>query len=153
MLDAGEGELEVLLGALPALRALQLQNVPMRRAEAERLHAAAVARGMTLLLPTSGFLDGSESDSSTSDCSDDGCPRYSWGGNAYAARCGRICVRMRAPVHVCMLAGACLAASCCVSRATPAAWACCDSVLPWPPAHVGGIDGGSGGSAWIPLRC
>ncbi len=83
-----ETELRQLLHALPNLQWLNLDDTGITRASAEALKAAAAARGMTVLLPDfrgRGWSDEGYS-SSDSDSSDDGCPRFSWAGCAYASR-------------------------------------------------------------------
>ena len=83
-----ETELRQLLHVLPNLQWLNLDDTGIARASAEALKAAAAARGMTVLLPDfrgRGWSDEGYS-SSDSDSSDDGCPRYSWAGCAYASR-------------------------------------------------------------------
>ncbi|PRW33566.1 carboxypeptidase N subunit 2-like [Chlorella sorokiniana] len=89
-----EAVLRQLLHALPELQRLDLSDTSIGKGVAEALQAAAAARGgLTVELPefqeaedpwrldnTAGY------GSSDSDSSDDGCPRYSWAGCAYASR-------------------------------------------------------------------
>lgn len=90
-LKLGPGAVLRLLRALPALRDLDLRGTPAHVSACELAEAAA--RGIALQAPDppsssedDGYLDG-PCDSSESDSSDDGCPRYSWAGCAYASRC------------------------------------------------------------------
>lgn len=104
-LQADSRELLQLLDALPRLRELNLLGT--RAATSPELEAAAQARGLALQMPgeedvwssadEEDFASGY--DSSESETSDDGCPRYSWAGCAYASRWAGVGRRMQGWVH------------------------------------------------------
>lgn len=86
--------LQQLVEGLGELQLLDLRRTSLDEELADILREEAAARGLAVQLPNykddddDWWLEGDAYYSSDSDSSDDGCPRYSWAGCAYASRFG-----------------------------------------------------------------